>query len=767
MLLGTAKNFARLERDEFLLMTKERLKLWISSLQTKSTLAIIITAGVLLEITSAVQYFFARESIRQEVEQRAERELRVKSLEIRNVLTAVEVAVENVQWEVEQSLACPDSMWSIGRRLVQRNPMIVGCAPAFEPNYFAAKGRYFEPYVARGENGQIESRQIGSAEHDYLQAEWYAAAKHSRKGHWSEPYYDDAGALMMLCTYAVPLHDARGNVVGVLGADVSLEWLDSVINGSNVYASTYNMLISRTGQLLVCPVESLVMRRTIQEVTADMKDTVVGHINRQMMEGKSGQAMVRDNNGKKNYVFFAPVDTLAVDRVRGERVGWSMAIVCSDNEIYRGLRQVTFNLMLLMLAGLALLTFILLRTIRGFKRLQAMNGEKERIGSELRIASGIQMGMLPKTFPPYPDRDDVEVYGSLVPAKMVGGDLFDFFLRDEKLFFCIGDVSGKGVPAALVMAVTRSLFRTVSAHETLPDRIMAQMNDSMAEMNDSNMFVTFFLGVLDLPTGRLRYSNAGHDAPLLVGAGVGRLPVESNIPLGVMPGWKFEAQEAMVNPHTTIFLYTDGLTEAEKAAHEQFGYERLLEVARRELAAGRQSPQQLIDSMSDAVRQFVQDAEKSDDLTMLAVQYTKEQRAELLNRSLTLPDDVQEVPRLADFVTGVCESVGFDENTTMQMNLALEEAVVNVMNYAFPPGTHGDVRIDAYANDVRLKFVISDSGIPFDPTTRGKVDTSLSLEERDIGGLGIFLVRQLMDSMNYERLNGRNILTLRKKLTTQ
>ena len=373
--------------------------------------------------------------------------------------------------------------------------------------------------------------------------------------------------------------------------------------------------------------------------------------------------------------------------------------------------------------------------------------------------------MLPKTYPPYPERDDIEVYGSLVPAKMVGGDLFDFFLRNEKLFFCIGDVSGKGVPASLVMAVTRSLFRTLSSHETLPDRIITQMNDSMADMNDSNMFVTFFLGVLDLPTGRLRYSNAGHDAPLLVGAGVGRLPVESNIPLGVMPQWKFEAQEVIVNPQTTIFLYTDGLTEAENAVHEQFGCERMLEVAQRELAAGHQSPQQLIESMSEAIHQFVQDAEKSDDLTMLAIQYTKEQRVELLNRSLVLPDDVQEAPRLKTFVDEVCEAVGFDESTTMQINLALEEAVVNVMNYAFPPGTHGDVRIDAYANDIRLKFVISDSGVPFDPTTRGKVDMSLSLEERDIGGLGIFLVRQLMDSMNYERVNGRNILTLRKKLT--
>jgi sigma-B regulation protein RsbU (phosphoserine phosphatase) len=745
-------------------MSKTRLKRWINSLQTKSTLAIIITAGVLLEVTSAVQYFYARNGIRKEVRQRAENELRIKSLEIRNVLTAVEVAIENVRWEVEKSLAYPDSMWSIGQRLVEHNPVIVGCSPAFEPNYYPSKGHYFEPYTVRNADGTIDKRQIGSAQHDYLQAEWYTATKQSGRGHWSEPYYDDAGALMMLCTYAVPIRDAAGAIVGVLGADVSLEWLGSVINAHNFYPSSFNLLLSRTGQLMVCPVESLVLKRTIQDMTAGMEDTVADAVNRQMLDGKSGYATVRENDGKKNYVFFAPVDTLSDGRQDSERLGWSMAIVCSDREIFYSLRQVGFNLMLLMIAGLALLAFIISRTIRGFNRLQAVTSEKERIGSELRIASNIQMGMLPKTFPPFPDRDDVEVYGSVVPAKEVGGDLFDFFIRDEKMFFCIGDVSGKGVPASLVMAVTRSLFRTVSAHESAPDRVVTQLNDAMADMNDSNMFVTFFLGVLDLPTGRLRYCNAGHDAPLLVGRGVGRLPVESNIPLGVMPGWKYTSQEVIVNPHTTIFLYTDGLTEAEDGNHQQFGEERLMAVARQELAAGRQLPKTLIENMSAEVHQFVGDAEQSDDLTMLAIQYTKEQRAESLNRSITLPNDVGEVPRLATFVDEVCETLGIDGATTMQMNLALEEAVVNVMNYAYPPGTPGEVVVEAHANDVRLKFIISDSGVPFDPTAKGEVDTTLSVEERGIGGLGIHLVRQIMDSMNYERVDGRNILTLRKKL---
>ena len=168
--------------------------------------------------------------------------------------------------------------------------------------------------------------------------------------------------------------------------------------------------------------------------------------------------------------------------------------------------------------------------------------------------------------------------------------------------------------------------------------------------------------------------------------------------------------------------------------------------------------------MVEAVHLFVGDAEQSDDLTMLAIRYTRQQLDVTLQKSLTLSNDIQEVPRLAAFVDEVCEALNFDMSQTMNINLAIEEAVVNVINYAYPPGTKGDIGIEAVANDERLKFIITDSGKPFDPTTRAEVDTSLPAEKRDIGGLGIHLVRRLMDTINYERLNGQNVLTLRKKL---
>ena len=348
----------------------------------------------------------------------------------------------------------------------------------------------------------------------------------------------------------------------------------------------------------------------------------------------------------------------------------------------------------------------------------------------------------------------------------MGGDIFDFYIRDEKLFFCIGDVSGKGVPASLLMAVARSLFRTLSMHEPHPERIISQMNDRMAEDNEQNMFVTFFLGVLDLPTGRLRYCNAGHNAPLLLieknnVKQKAFLPCDSNLPIGTMGGWKFTQQETTIEAGTTLFLYTDGLTEAEDMNQQLFGEERMVDAI--PFSA---NSQEIISKMTEAVFAFAGDAEQSDDLTMLVIRYNRLQPLVRFQKEITLVNEIEQLPQMTEFVESVCEAIELDAATTMQMNLAVEEAVVNVINYAYPKGIQGEIQIQAQANDQCLEFVISDSGTAFDPTTHQEVDTTLSVAERPIGGLGIHLITQIMDSINYERKDNKNILTLRKNLPT-
>jgi sigma-B regulation protein RsbU (phosphoserine phosphatase) len=582
-------------------------------MRSRYSVAIIVTVAVLLQLISAVQFMFAHRGIREEVENRAKSELHVKNLEVRSVLTIVETALANTLWTVENRLETPDSLYTDIRRIVEQNPTIVGAGMMFVPNYYPQKGHWFEPYVARRSNGTIEENQIGSAMHNYFDAEFYQNGMSAGKGRWSEPYFDEAGARMVLCTYTMPVHDKRGEIVGLLGADVSLGWLSDVINANHIYPGSFNVVISRTGQVLVGPDNRHILHHTIQEVTASAADTTVQFINRQMLSGLSGHKNIVGIDGRKKSIFYAPLDT---------EIGWSMAVVCNNSDIYSGLREAAMYIIMLMVAGLALLCYIVYRTAHSARSLREATAEKERIGSELRIARDIQKSMLPMTFPPYPERDDVDIFASLIPAKEVGGDLYDFHLRDEKLFFCIGDVSGKGVPASLVMAVTRSLFRNVLSHEDVPETIVSTMNEALADMNSMDMFVTCFVGVLDLNTGQLRYCNAGHEEPLLIGKGVGLLPTQNNIPVGLMPGWKYEGQDALICPGTTIFLYTDGLTEAEDGNHNQYGKQRMVKTAQQILRNnGSASPETVIALQAEALQCFVGCAEQSDDLTMFAVRY--------------------------------------------------------------------------------------------------------------------------------------------------
>jgi sigma-B regulation protein RsbU (phosphoserine phosphatase) len=350
----------------------------------------------------------------------------------------------------------------------------------------------------------------------------------------------------------------------------------------------------------------------------------------------------------------------------------------------------------------------------------------------------------------------------LVPAREVGGDIFDYYIRDEKLFFCIGDVSGKGTAAAMLMGVIHSMFRSFSLRENNPTRIMQSINELSCEGNDSNMFVTFFLGVLDLPTGRLRYCDAGHDSPYIIhNSEIFRLDCIAHLPVGVLDDMKYTTQEIQLQPDSTIFLYTDGLTEAMDQEHKQFGLDRVEKILS---TLTDENPEQVLQKVTEAMHEFVKDAEQSDDLTMLAVHYTPQSFGSTLTETLVLKNDIHEVSKLSSFMKSVTEKINLEASLSRQLRLAVEEAVVNVIDYAYPNEKDGEVEVCMMFNGQSLKIIITDSGVPFDPTAKEKADTTLSAEDRQIGGLGILLVRELMDSINYEREEGKNILTLTKTI---
>ena len=714
----------------------------------RAGLLLVLVAAVTLEATALIQYFYSQKGIREEATRRAESQLDATRSQIMDVINQAEAAVRNSVWIASWCMDVPDSLAVVPSRLVRDNPVVVGSTLALVPGY-SAKYPLCAPYAAR-KGDDIEVLSLATEEYDYPSQEWFTKPLELGLGYWSEPYIDTGGGDILMTTYSVPVTDKAGRIAAVLTADISLDWLTQLVGGVEVYPNAFSVVLSRAGQIMVCPAETLVMQRTVQEVGEGISEDkeMFDSLARSMLSGRRGNLRLH-RGGQVNQVFFAPV----------EQTGWSMSIVIPEDEIYGGVRRMGQMVLLLQLLGLAMLILILYATIKSALKNKMLSDSRERMESELQIGRGIQMSMIPKIFPPFPERSDLDMAGSIVPAKEVGGDLYDFYIRDERLFFCIGDVSGKGVPASLVMAVTRSLFRTTSAHEKSPQRIVTLMNESMSDMNESNMFVTLFCGVLDMMTGHLRYCNAGHNPPMLLSDSIRPLPVVPNLPLGVAGDMSFTEQELDLSYDDALFLYTDGLNEAENAAHEQFGEDRLKSVLHTRRDAGSQ-----LASMQKAVADFVGDAPQSDDLTMLFIHYLNDKQPDMTERHLILHNNIQQIPQLAEFIETIAEEKHLDQSTAMGLNLALEEAVTNVILYAYPEGSDGLVDIEAVIREHTLEFIVTDNGKPFDPTAAPEADTSLGVEERPIGGLGIYLVRNIMDGVTYVRSEGKNILTMTKKI---
>ena len=728
---------------------KERTEKKVQSMSTRAGLLLVVVAIITLEATGLIQYYYSQRGIKQEASMRAQSELRSAENEIMGIVNQAESAVRNSLWVAEWCMENPDSLARVPQRIVANNPVVVGSTIALMPGY-SKKYPLCAPYATRNpKNGEIQTLSLATDDYDYPSQEWFTKPLEYQDGYWSEPYYDEGGGNMLMTTFSMPVKDSNGEVAAILTADISLEWLTELMGNIKVYPNAFTTVVSRSGQIMVCPIETLVMSKNVVQFAAESADSeALNSINETMLSGQEGEMAMR-YKGEVNRIYFAPV----------ERTGWSLSIVLPEKEMFAGVRQIGGIVVLLQLLGVIMIIIILRVTVKNQMKYKALNTQKERMGKELEIAREIQMSMIPKIFPPYPERSDIDIYASIVPAKEVGGDLFDFFILDEKLYFCIGDVSGKGVPASLVMAVTRSLFRTLAVHEKSPGRIVTAMNESMSDMNESTMFVTFFCGVLDMKSGHLRYCNAGHNAPVILNTTKSLLPVVSNVPLGIVEGAAFQEQETDMRYDDALFLYTDGVTEAENAKHELFGDTRMLDTL-----SGLKGSRSHLESMQKAVDVFVGDAPQSDDITMLIIHYMNEATPDASERHLLIHNDIQQIPQLADFVETIAAEKHLDHSLTLSLNLALEEAVTNVIMYAYPEGTDGLVDIEAIICEHSLSFVVSDSGKAFDPTAQPDADISLSAENRQVGGLGIYLVRSIMDSVSYERSGGKNILTMTKNI---
>lgn len=402
-----------------------------------------------------------------------------------------------------------------------------------------------------------------------------------------------------------------------------------------------------------------------------------------------------------------------------------------------------------------------------FDNLRRTTTAKERMESELNIGRDIQMSMLPLKFPPFPHRNEFTVFATLEPAREVGGDFYDFFLIDEDRFcFCVGDVSGKGVPAALFMAVTKTLIKSRATNDFSPASILTHVNDEISENNESAMFVTLWLGILDVTTGELSYCNAGHNPPYLRSASgeVVRLANRHGPVVGAVEGLVYGEDAATLQSGDYLFVYTDGVTEAMDPAGELYEEDRLVRVLE---ARDYDSVEEMVAASTEDVWRFQAEAEQADDVTVLAVRFTGREGGAAGTHVLELEagNRYEEIDRVNRSFDEFASTHGLPEKVRRSMKLVFDDLLNNVISYAYEDEDEHLIEIRIELSPDRLAVRITDDGHPFNPFGRTSPDTALELEEREIGGLGIHLVQNLMDEVSYTRRTDRNVVVLVKYLS--
>jgi sigma-B regulation protein RsbU (phosphoserine phosphatase) len=402
-------------------------------------------------------------------------------------------------------------------------------------------------------------------------------------------------------------------------------------------------------------------------------------------------------------------------------------------------------------------------------QLTLVEAAKARMEEELNVGRDIQMSMLPRIFPAFSDRKELDLYAVLEPAKEVGGDFYDFFMIDEnRLCFSIGDVSGKGVPAALFMAMTKTMLKSRAASDLSPASIVTHVNDIISVDNVNCMFVTLYMGILNLRDGTLVTTNAGHNLPLLKRQG-GRfewLEARDGPIVGPFPGIAFKQTTTRLEPGDEFLLYTDGVTEADNVRRELFGKDRLKALLDRATSGS------VVDRIRDvmqAVKTFAGDAPQADDIAMLALLYNgvapSDASAPVFRQ--TMPNQLIAIPVLQTAFEHYVAQWEGAKPLIPTFNMALDDLLSNVVQYGFPndPAEHSiEVQGEVYEDFVKL--TITDDGIPFNPLTVKTPDLSLPLHESKIGGLGIHLVRSMFDEVSYHRTVGHNVVTIKKKLAS-
>lgn len=635
-----------------------------SSIVTRLVLVIALSCSLIFAVTLGYNYFNSRAILERELESNAHNLAMSLVNRVETELQSVARVTEGTARAIENGDYTEKQLLGLIEQTVEENPAVYGSAVAFEPYAFDSTKRLYSPYFYRESKGIGFIRLEESYQYvPYLNWDWYQIPRELGKLEWSEPYYDEGASNTALSTCSVPFYvevDGKKRFRGVVTSDISLESLTELISSVRILKTGYAALLSRNGMILAHPLKKAIMNESFFSIAESRNDDALRKLGQKMIRGESGFILYNSLVGVRSWMYYAPIRSS----------GWTLAVVFPESELLSNVNRMSLTMIAMGLVGILLLTAAVawiatsitrpLRLLaqathvmaagnfdhelpdirsrnevgvlaRDFDAMRASLKEyianltettaaKERIQSELNVATDIQASLLPRMFPAFPERSEFDIFASMDAAKEVGGDFYDFFFIDDRnLCFLVADVADKGVPAALYMMVAKTLLKSEGQRLGEPDQMLASVNNILAADNERCMFASVFCAILDVDTGEVRFSNAGHNPPLLVDAdGVRYLKVKAGFMLGPMPDTAYETERLTLAAGSTLFLYTDGVTEARNRTEDMYGEQQLLDALQRTAAL---DPDGMIRSIRAEVMRHADGAPQSDDVTMVAIKY--------------------------------------------------------------------------------------------------------------------------------------------------
>ena len=656
-----------------------------------------IIAALFLIVGMCIQCVVAYQRAAERVQERMGLEMQVAQEKLLFELYDAYDVEHQLKEFMRDEMTDPTELLDKTYSMLKLHPQFFTCYIAYPPYAFPGKKWYALNSYRSGDT--IISATFGDPKHDYFQREWWLGAQESgRNGYWSQPYHDEAYTEPIF-TYSNDFRDKEGNLICVFGIDFSVSWLQRTLEKYKPFDDVVFALYSSNGTLLAASIPT-----------------------------NSDLSLLTGNHAVRSLQSIRPINI-------------NMMMAVPRTYIWKSIQVGILGPLAVFVLGIVIVGLLLRRMARDEKENARLELQQGVMAKELQIAHNIQMGILKEG----EVRDEcLELNATLIPMREVGGDLYDFHREGDTLWFIIGDVSGKGIPAAMFMSATVNLFRAIGRQSHSPGQMMEEMNVVLSENNPSLTFVTAFIGRLHIPSGELLYCNAGHLPPIIYSPVTGNpspLTPNPNIPLGYDGRYSFVEQGCMLGEGERLVLYTDGVTEARNRQREMLGQGRLSELVK----SGR--------DLLAAVKQYMGEAEPVDDITLLTIR----KRSEVQPKTLRVANRDDQWPVLKRAIHEYGVSVGMERRALQKLEVATEEAVVNILHYSGA----AEIEMALSRQDSAFCIRLTDDGRAFDPTAH---QTKAKPEEKQIGGLGISLIRQLVDEIHYERKEEKNILGLVKKI---